>query len=125
MASAVNEALTRNLGQDQSGIQPTINPGELSATLTFSGQTIAARAFPTETAVADDQDGLPVLNYVKAYFSVPADLEDDVGELEDIVNGFWPSDDAYGFYASAKPCLAALGTAIAYEVLRFDCEDCA
>jgi hypothetical protein len=64
-------------------IQPTINPDELSATLTFSGQTIAARDFSTETAVADDQDGLPVLYYVNAYFSVPADLEDDVTELDD------------------------------------------
>jgi hypothetical protein len=83
VAASVNEVVTRNLGQDQSSIQPAINPDELSATLTFSGQTIAARGFSTETAVADDQDGLPVLYYVNAYFSVPADLEDAVTELED------------------------------------------
>ena len=83
VASEVNDVLTRNLGQEHSGIQPAINPGELSATLTFSGQIISARGFSTETTVADDQDGLPVLYYVNAYFSVPADLEDDVTELED------------------------------------------
>ena len=83
LASEVTEALEKNLGPKQSDIQPAINPGDLSASLTFSEQSFAARGFSTETAVAEDQQGLPVLLYVNAYFPVPPGREEVIAELEE------------------------------------------
>jgi len=74
----------KNLSGDPSDIQPTKDTAELVALLSFAGQEIEARGFLTETTVANDQAGQPVLYYVNAYFPVPADLEDEATDLEDM-----------------------------------------
>lgn len=83
LVAEVDAVLQRNLGKDGADVQPALDQKELSAELEFSENTIPARGFSIETAVADDQDGLPVLLYINAYFSVPVELEDEVAELEE------------------------------------------
>lgn len=54
----------------------------LSANLKLSDSLIAAKGFNTETALADDQPGLPVLLYLNVFFEVPAELTELVSNLE-------------------------------------------
>jgi hypothetical protein len=56
-------------------------PQELARFL--ADESLEAFGFSTETAVADDQEGLPVLFYVNAHFDIPDtdDFDGDVGAV--------------------------------------------
>ena len=76
----VSEIVYRNIGREQFEVYPAKNPAELNAVLEINDDVIHATSFSTETSVADDEEGLPVLFYLNAHFEVPEnfDLEDDV-----------------------------------------------
>jgi len=80
LASEVSEIAYRNIGREQFEVYESKNLTELNAILRFNEEDIHATGFSTETAVADDQEGLPVLFYLNAYFEVPDeyDLDGDV-----------------------------------------------
>jgi len=80
LCSEVSEVIDRNIGNEQFEIYQAKNATELRASLHFDGEPFEAFGFSTDTAVADDQEGLPVLFYVNAHFEIP-----DIDELDDEV----------------------------------------
>jgi hypothetical protein len=77
LAALVYDIVFRNIGDEQFEVYVPKNAIELRAELTVENQTFEATGFSTETAVADDQEGLPVLFYVNAHFEISDELDID------------------------------------------------
>ena len=80
LTAEVSEIAYRNIGREQFEIYSTKNLTELNAVLRFNDEDIHAIGFSTETAIADDEEGLPVLFYLNAHFEIPDeyDIDEDV-----------------------------------------------
>ena len=78
---AVSDVIHRNIGLKQYEIYQSKNANELKAVIRINDEVIDAFGFSTETWVADDQKGLPVLFYVNAHFETP-DVEDFNGDAD-------------------------------------------
>ncbi len=74
--------LERNMGLEQFKIYQPQNSQEVKAVLTSGNLTLAAIGFSTETAVAEDELGLPVLFYVNAHFRLSDDYDFDEDDVE-------------------------------------------
>ena len=81
LCAEVSKIVDRNIGAEQFEIYQPKNTEELKATVRINDQDFDAFGFSTETAVADDEEGLPVLFYVNAHFEVP-DVEDFDGDVD-------------------------------------------
>ena len=81
LCAEVSKIVDRNIGAEQFEIYQPKNTGELKATVRINDQDFDAFGFSTETAVADDEKGLPVLFYVNAHFEIP-DVEDFDGDVD-------------------------------------------
>lgn len=83
LAEQVYGVAAENLGDDEYEIYSPKSPDKITSTLHYSDFELSAEGFNIETAVADDEPGLPVLLYINAFFVVPDELEDEFVELED------------------------------------------
>lgn len=88
LCSEVSTVIDRNIGNKQFEIYQANNPMELKAVLHINEKSVEAFGFSTETAVADDEDGLPVLFYVNAHFEVPdiSNIDDFDGDVEAVLH---------------------------------------
>ena len=75
LAARVYDIVFRNIGQEQFEVYTPKNEIELRAVLTFGKHSYNAIGFSSETAVADDQEGLPVLFYVNAHFEISDEID--------------------------------------------------
>ena len=71
LTAEVSEIAYRNIGREQFEIYSSNNLAELNAVLRFNDEDIHATGFSTETAIAEDEEGLPVLFYLNVHFEVP------------------------------------------------------
>lgn len=81
LCAKVSKIVYRNIGGEQFEIYQAKDENELKAIIRINDEVIDAFGFSTETAVADDEEGLPVLFYVNAHFEIP-DLEDFDGDVD-------------------------------------------
>ena len=63
----------------------SLDPKIVSATLTFEGGTYQAFQFVKSLVTADDEEGLPVLLYIDAHFSIDDSVDFDELESESSV----------------------------------------
>ena len=63
----------------------SLDPKIVSATLTFEGETYQAFQFVKSLVTADDEEGLPVLLYIDAHFSIDDSVDFDELESESSV----------------------------------------
>jgi hypothetical protein len=81
LCAKVSTIVYRNIGREQFEIYQAKDVKELKAVIRINDEVINAYGFSTETAVADDEEGLPVLFYVNAHFETPDD-EDFNGDSD-------------------------------------------
>jgi hypothetical protein len=81
LCEAVFDVIYRNIGLKQYEIYQAKDANELKAVIRINDEVIDAFGFSTETAVADDEKGLPVLFYVNAHFEIP-DVENFNGDAD-------------------------------------------
>ena len=85
LCKEISEIVYQNIEKEQFEIYQAKNKTELSALLRMDDEVFEAFGFSTETTVADDEDGLPVLFYVNAHFEIP-ETEDFDGEVDATLN---------------------------------------
>jgi hypothetical protein len=85
--SEVFAVLDKNIGSEQFEIYQAKNATELRAVLHSDDEAFQAYGFSTDVAVADGEEGLPVLFYVNAHFEIPeiADIDDFDGEVDAVL----------------------------------------
>jgi hypothetical protein len=81
LCAKVSTIVYRNIGREQFEIYQAKVVKELKAVIRINDEVIDAYGFSTETSVADDEEGLPVLFYVNAHFEIP-DVEDFNGDAD-------------------------------------------
>jgi hypothetical protein len=79
---AAFDAATKLLEEDT---YSSLDPKIVSATLTFEGETYQAFQFVKSLVTADDEEGLPVLLYIDAHFSIDDSVDFDELESESSV----------------------------------------
>jgi hypothetical protein len=79
---AAFDAATKLLEEDT---YSSLDPKIVSATLTFEGETYQAFQFVKSLVTADDEEGLPVLLYIDAHFSMDDSVDFDELESESSV----------------------------------------